>query len=46
MPGVKTKHENIDIVVVRENTEAEYSGLEQEVCLVLQLAKENNLLLY
>jgi len=31
IPGVKTKHENIDIGVVRENTEAEYSGLEQEV---------------
>jgi len=33
LPGVKTRpiHENIDIVVVRENTEAEYSGLEQEV---------------
>jgi len=31
IPGIKTRHDNIDIVVVRENTEAEYSGLEQEV---------------
>ena len=31
MPGLKTRHENIDIVVIRENTEGEYSGLEHEV---------------
>lgn len=31
MPGVKTRFENVDIVVVRENTEGLYSGLEQEV---------------
>ncbi|KAM7259805.1 hypothetical protein ACFE04_015546 [Oxalis oulophora] len=30
-PGLPTRHENVDIVVVRENTEGEYSGLEHEV---------------
>ena len=31
MPGVPTRHENVDIVVIRENTEGEYAGLEHEV---------------
>lgn len=31
IPGVKTRHENVNIVVIRENTEGEYSGLEHEV---------------
>ncbi|KAL6058810.1 isocitrate dehydrogenase (NAD(+)) idh1 [Balamuthia mandrillaris] len=31
LPGIKTRHKDVDIVVVRENTEGEYSGLEQEV---------------
>jgi isocitrate dehydrogenase (NAD+) len=31
MPGIKTKFDNVDIIVVRENTEGLYSGLEQEV---------------
>ena len=31
MPGLKTRHDNVDIVVIRENTEGEYSGLEHEV---------------
>ena len=30
LPGVQTRHEAIDIVVIRENTEGEYSGLEHE----------------
>lgn len=30
VPGVKTKLSNIDLVVIRENTEGEYSGLEHE----------------
>lgn len=30
LPGVQTRHEDIDIVVIRENTEGEYSGLEHE----------------
>lgn len=29
--GVKSRHTDVDIVVVRENTEGEYSGLEHEV---------------
>jgi isocitrate dehydrogenase (NAD+) len=31
LPGVKTPFENVDLVVVRENTEGLYSGLEHEV---------------
>lgn len=31
LPGVKTRFENIDIVVVRENTEGLYSGVENEI---------------
>lgn len=31
IPGVETRHSNIDLVVIRENTEGEYSGLEHEV---------------
>ena len=28
--GVKSRHSNIDIAVIRENTEGEYSGLEHQ----------------
>lgn len=31
IPGIKTRHQNLDIVVIRENTEGEFSGLEHEV---------------
>jgi len=31
LPGVETKHKKVDIVVLRENTEGEYSGVEHEV---------------
>ncbi|KAM0007526.1 putative isocitrate dehydrogenase (NAD(+)) [Helianthus debilis subsp. tardiflorus] len=31
LPGLVTRHENVDIVVIRENTEGEYAGLEHEV---------------
>src|SRR5687768_5336576 len=31
MPGVKTRFENVDMVIVRENTEGLYSGIENEV---------------
>ncbi|KAH9366720.1 hypothetical protein HPB48_008779 [Haemaphysalis longicornis] len=30
-PGIRTRHPNIDIVVIRQNTEGEYSCLEHEV---------------
>uniref|UniRef100_A0A2K5Q9I2 Isocitric dehydrogenase subunit gamma n=1 Tax=Cebus imitator TaxID=2715852 RepID=A0A2K5Q9I2_CEBIM len=32
LPGVVTRHKDIDILIVRENTEGEYSSLEHEVC--------------
>src|SRR5437016_3553830 len=31
MPGVKTRFEDIDMVIIRENTEGLYSGIEAEV---------------
>lgn len=31
LPGVKARYENVDLVVIRENTEDLYSGLEHEV---------------
>jgi isocitrate dehydrogenase (NAD+) len=31
LPGVRTRHEDVDIVVIRENTEGEYSSMEHEV---------------
>ncbi|XP_077139732.1 isocitrate dehydrogenase [NAD] subunit gamma, mitochondrial isoform X1 [Ranitomeya variabilis] len=30
LPGVQTRHKDIDILIVRENTEGEYSSLEHE----------------
>ncbi|MBI2422132.1 MAG: isocitrate/isopropylmalate dehydrogenase family protein [Candidatus Hydrogenedentes bacterium] len=31
LPGIKTRYENVDLVVFRENTEGLYSGLENEI---------------
>ena len=31
LPGVKTRYENVDLVIIRENTEGLYSGIENEV---------------
>jgi isocitrate dehydrogenase (NAD+) len=31
IPGIKTRHKDIDIVVIRENSEGEYSTIEHEV---------------
>lgn len=31
IPGCKTAYDNVDLVVIRENTEGEYSGIEHEV---------------
>lgn len=33
LPGVRSRHRNIDIMIIRENTEGEYSSLEHEVCV-------------
>lgn len=30
-PNVKTRHSNIDMIIIRENLEGEYSGIEHEV---------------
>lgn len=31
LPGVKTRYEDVDLVIVRENTEGLYSGIENEI---------------
>ncbi len=31
LPGIKTRYENVDMVIVRENTEGLYSGIENEI---------------
>ncbi|KAH8383799.1 hypothetical protein KR009_010589 [Drosophila setifemur] len=47
LPGVKTRHTNIDTVVIREQTEGEYSALEHESvpgiveCLKIVTAKKS-----
>ena len=30
LPGVKSRHRNIDTVIIREQTEGEYSAIEHE----------------
>ena len=30
MPGYETRHKNVDMCIIRENTEGEYSGLEHQ----------------
>lgn len=30
LPGLKTRHDNVDFAIIRENTEGEYSGLEHQ----------------
>ena len=31
LPGIRTRYENVDLVILRENTEGLYSGIENEV---------------
>src|SRR5471030_2267656 len=31
LPGIKTRYEKVDLVIVRENTEGLYSGIENEI---------------
>ena len=31
LPGVKTRYDNVDLVIVRENTEGLYSGIENVI---------------
>src|SRR5881396_463457 len=31
LPGVKARYQNVDLIVVRENTEGLYSGIEHEI---------------
>lgn len=31
LPGIKTRYENVELVIIRENTEGLYSGIENEI---------------
>lgn len=31
-PGIQTRHKDIDILIIRQNTEGEYAMMEHEVC--------------
>ncbi len=33
VPGVASRHHNVDFAIIRENTEGEYAGLEHQVRL-------------
>lgn len=35
LPGIKSRHKNIDAVIIREQTEGEYSALEHESVKVI-----------
>ncbi|KAF3860409.1 hypothetical protein F7725_000664 [Dissostichus mawsoni] len=39
LPAVQTRHKNIDIMIIRENTEGEYSSLEHECIRVVECLK-------
>jgi isocitrate dehydrogenase (NAD+) len=45
LPGVKTRFENVDLVIIRENTEGLYSGVENEITpgtvMSMKVATEN-----
>jgi isocitrate dehydrogenase (NAD+) len=36
LPGVKCRHQNVDAVIIREQTEGEYSALEHESVKVIR----------
>lgn len=49
MPGVKCRHNNVDMVIIRESTEGEYSALEHEsvtVGVIRQVQNYPSLCLY
>ena len=45
LPGVKTRYEDVDLIIIRENTEGLYSGVENEVTpgvvMSMKVATEN-----
>lgn len=45
LPGPwKTRHQNVNICIIRENTEGEYSGKEHEVCYSSRDISEKNVI--
>ena len=48
LPNIKTRHKDIDIIVIRENLEGEFSGVEHEIVdgvfeSIKIITKENSL---
>jgi isocitrate/isopropylmalate dehydrogenase len=41
LPGVRSRHQNVDCVIIREQTEGEYSALEHETIKVIATAVFN-----
>ena len=39
LPGFQTRHNNLDFIIIREQTEGEYSALEHEVATDVLLSK-------
>lgn len=38
--GFKTPYDDVNTVLIRENTEGEYSGIEHEVCILYTQSKK------
>lgn len=38
LPGIKARHDNVDTIIIREQTEGEYSALEHESVTVSSMA--------
>ena len=36
LPGVRSRHNNVDVIIIREQTEGEYSALEHESVKVIR----------
>ena len=45
LPGCETRHKDVDIVIIRESTEGEYSCLEHEVSSIIIISFESALFL-
>ncbi len=46
VPGLKLRHQNVDFIVIREQTEGEYSALEHEVRFIDIIGKKKLLVLF
>lgn len=46
LPGYSTRHNNLDLVIIREQTEGEYSSLEHEVNSCPNLINKSNIFFF